>query len=239
MVSKLLQHIELNSSNKKKMLAILIDPDHADELRIKNLLQLAEGKADLLFVGGSLVTHGSMDITLKIIKKYSALPCIIFPGSPSQISQYGDAIFLLSLISGRNPELLIGKHVEAAPSLAQSQLEIIPTGYVLIDGGRVTTVSYVSSTVPIPSDKTGIAAVTALAGEQLGLKVIYMDAGSGAEIAISEEMIAAVRKSVKIPVIVGGGIKTKEGIHKAWNAGADVVVIGNQLEKQPELLDDL
>lgn len=239
MNSELLSHIESKAKQGKKQLAILIDPDKAERNMLENLIKQAGSKADLLLVGGSLVTGGNMDRTLETLKELSDIPTIIFPGSPSQISSQADAIFLLSLISGRNPELLIGKHVEAASDLKKSGLEIIPTGYILVDGGRTTTVSYISSTVPIPGDKPEIAAVTALAGEQLGLRVIYMDAGSGALNPIPAKMISAVRSSTDLPIVVGGGIKTIEGIHAAWNAGADVVVVGNKLESNPELLNAL
>jgi phosphoglycerol geranylgeranyltransferase len=215
MNSELLSYIESQANKGKKLLAILIDPDKANPQNLSELLEKVNAKADLLLVGGSLVTSGNMDQTLLEIKKRSDLPCIIFPGSPSQISSHADAIFLLSLISGRNPELLIGKHVEAAAALKKSKIEIIPTAYLLVDGGRTTTVSYISSTVPIPSDKPEISAVTALAGEQLGLRITYLDAGSGASKPVPQDMIKMVRQSVSSPIVVGGGIKTKEGIHAA------------------------
>ena len=160
-------------------------------------------------------------------------------GDANQIAPEADAILLLSLISGRNPELLIGKHVTSAIHLKRSGLEIISTGYMLIDGGVETTASYVTGTSPLPSNKPGIAAMTGLAGEQLGLKVLYMDAGSGAREPVPASLIHAVRSQVSIPIIVGGGIRNKKGILEAWNAGADVVVIGNALEENPELLPHL
>jgi len=239
MKSGLLQHIESANKLSQKLLAVLIDPDKADKAALQKLVELSTDKVDLFLVGGSLVTGGDVDRTLQELKSITDIPCIIFPGSPSQISAHADAIFLLSLISGRNPDLLIGKHVEAAYQLKQSGIEIIPTAYILIDGGRTTTVSYISSTVPIPRDKSGIAAVTALAGEQLGLRVIYMDAGSGADQSIPTNMISAVRESSSIPIVVGGGIKTSEGIKDAWSAGADIVVVGNHLEQNPDFLKEL
>lgn len=222
------------------MLAILIDPDKAAPEHLQNVLKNANiEKVDLLLIGGSVLTHGNIHDTIKTVKSLCDIPCIIFPGSPDQISSEADAILLLSLISGRNPELLIGKHVESALRLKQSNLEILPTGYILIDGGAPTTVSYISGTTPIPANKPGLAAMTALAGEQLGFGIIYMDAGSGAKNPIPPQMISSVREHTNQPIIVGGGIRTTEGIRAAWNAGADVVVIGNRLEEDPDFLTSL
>ncbi len=226
--------------NNKSLLAVLIDPDKAKPSHIQNLLSPKNReKIDLILVGGSVLTSGDIESTVREIKKQSDLPCIIFPGSPDQISRDADAILLLALVSGRNPELLIGKHVESALRLRQSQLEILSTAYILIDGGKQTTVSYISGTTPIPADKPGLAAMTALAGEQLGKQLIYMDAGSGAKNPIPTQMISAVREHTTHPIIVGGGIRSVEGIHAAWNAGADVVVIGNRLEEDPNFLSGL
>lgn len=240
MGTKIANFIISNKQNGKKLLAILIDPDKASSQHIKNVFTPENvAKIDLIFIGGSVLTSGNIDDTIDMVKSSCDLPCIIFPGSPDQISNKADAIFLLSLISGRNPELLIGKHVESALRLKQSKLEILPTGYILIDGGAPTTVSYISGTSPIPSDKPGLAAMTALAGEQLGKKIIYMDAGSGAKNSIPTTTIKAVRDHTTEPIVVGGGIRTIEGIHNAWNAGADVVVIGNQMEEDPDFLKSL
>ncbi len=232
----------INDSKRtgKKLLAVLIDPDKANPEHLQNVLQPGNiAKIDLLFIGGSVLTSGNIHDAIKTVKSLCDIPCVIFPGSPDQISSEADAILLLSLISGRNPELLIGKHVESALRLKQSNLEILPTGYVLIDGGAPTTVSYISGTTPIPHNKPGLAAMTALAGEQLGLQIIYMDAGSGAKNPIPTAMIEAVRSNTNQPIVVGGGIRTAEGIHAAWNAGADVVVIGNRLEEDPDFLKKL
>ena len=240
MGEKIANFINSNAANDKKLLAVLIDPDNAEPSHLKNVLQSQNiAKIDLLLIGGSVLTSGNIHDTLKYVKSICDIPCIIFPGSPDQISSEADAILLLSLISGRNPELLIGKHVESALRLKQSNLEILPTGYVLIDGGAPTTVSYISGTTPIPHNKPGLAAMTALAGEQLGFQIIYMDAGSGAKNPIPSSMIEAVRSQTSRPIIVGGGIRTIEGIHSAWNAGADVVVIGNRLEEDPKFLQRL
>lgn len=237
------QVLDTGCANNKKLLAVLIDPDKADINHLKNLLNPKSlDHIDMILIGGSVITHGYMDETVSNIKEIVSgrnIPCIIFPGSPDQISANADALLLLSLISGRNPELLIGKHVEAAPALKRSGLELIPTGYILIDGGVVTTVSYISSTVPIPPSKPELAAVTALAGEQLGLSVIYLDAGSGALNPVPGAVIKRVRETVAIPIIVGGGMKTSDDIQNAWDNGADMVVIGNALEADPNLLIDL
>jgi phosphoglycerol geranylgeranyltransferase len=221
----------------RKSFAVLIDPDSVDESSLKNILSLCnESKVDFILTGGSLITNGYFEQCVHTIKSNTSIPCLIFPGNTFQISKDADALLFLTLISGRNPELLIGNHVLSAPLIKQSGIEAIPTGYMLIDGGRITSVSYISNTTPIPSDKNAIAASTALAGEMLGLKLIYMDAGSGALYPIPASLIAAVRKQVNVPVIVGGGIRNEEHARAAWDAGADVVVVGNAVEKNPELI---
>jgi putative glycerol-1-phosphate prenyltransferase len=164
---------------------------------------------------------------------------VLFPGSAQQVDPGADGILFLSLISGRNPEYLIGQHVLAAPLLKESGLEILPTGYMLINSGKMTSVAYVSNTIPLPEDKYSLAASTAMAGEMLGLRLMYLDAGSGAEREISARMIGAVRKAIDIPLIVGGGINTAEKAHNALHAGADLIVIGNALEKSPDLLTEI
>jgi len=221
----------------RKQLAVLIDPDKAEPEHLERLLQLAlQAKVDFFFVGGSLITRNALDDCLDFLKAHCAIPTVIFPGSVLQVSAHADAILLLSLISGRNPELLIGQHVVAAPYLRESGLEIISTGYMLVDGGAPTTVSYISNTPPMPANKNDIAVCTALAGEMLGFKILYLDAGSGAKQPIPESMIHAVSKQTSIPVIVGGGIRTPEKAFANVQAGADVIVVGNILEKEPNLL---
>lgn len=217
---------------------MLIDPDSVEnESQLAALCERSnEAKADFILVGGSLITNGFFDQCISIIKKHTDIPVVLFPGNIMQVSEQADAILLLSLISGRNPDLLIGKHVLAAPMLRKSGIEIIPTGYLLIDGGSSTSVSYMSNTTPIPAGKHSIAACTAMAGEMLGLKVTYMDAGSGAQNPVSPKVISAVREHVSGPIFVGGGIRTAEGAVAACRAGADVVVIGNAFEKDPELV---
>ncbi len=225
----------------RKLLAVLIDPDFGtDEARLERTVQNAcMAKADLIFVGGSLLTTSLFDRCVEQVKSISDRPVVLFPGSPAQLSRHADAVLFLSLISGRNPELLIGHHVTAAPTIKALGIEAIPTGYMLIDGGKQTTVSYVSQTVPIPHDKPGIAAATALAGELLGLRTIYMDTGSGADRSVSAEMIAKVRATVDLPIIIGGGIREVKNARSICEAGADVVVIGTALEEDPDLVFDL
>ena len=234
----MLEHIEEAKGSQRKLLAVLIDPDFGqNEAVLERTVQNAcMAKADLLFVGGSLLTTASFDRCVERVKSLSDRPVVLFPGSPAQLSRHADAVLFLSLISGRNPELLIGHHVTAAPSIKALGLEAIPTGYMLVDGGRPTTVSYVSQTLPIPHDKPGIAAATALAGELLGLRAIYMDTGSGAQRTVSPAMIAAVRKAVNVPLIVGGGIRDAATARALCEAGADVLVVGTAFEQDPELI---
>jgi putative glycerol-1-phosphate prenyltransferase len=225
----------------KKSIAALIDPDKVeDPSRLMHLINLAsENCIDFFFVGGSLVTTTNLSDVIKRIKDNVRIPVVLFPGNSIQLDPGADALLFLSLISGRNPELLIGQHVVAAPIIRNTKLEVISTGYMLINSGRVTSVAYISNTTPIPDDKYSLAACTAMAGEMLGLKTIYLDAGSGAEKEISARMIAAVRKAVSVPLIVGGGINTAQKALTALEAGADMIVIGNALEKDPDLLTEI
>lgn len=226
--------------NGQKSFAILIDPDKITASSLSFITELAvKAKVDYLFVGGSLVISDHLDDCILTIKKLCSIPVLLFPGSPSQISKHADALLYLSLISGRNPELLIGQHVVSAPFVKKSGLEIISTGYMVIDGGAPTTVSYISNAAPIPADKADIALCTAMAGEMLGNKLIYMDAGSGAKKPISEEMISAVAANIDIPLIVGGGIRDAEKVYLNCKAGADVIVVGNAIEKNASLIKEM
>jgi putative glycerol-1-phosphate prenyltransferase len=173
------------------------------------------------------------------IKENVSIPVVLFPGNSMQLDPGADAILFLSLISGRNPDLLIGQHVVAAPILRNNHIEVMPTGYLLINSGKITSVAYISNTTPIPDDKYSLAACTAMAGEMLGMQLIYLDAGSGAEKEISSRMINAVRKAVDLPLFVGGGINTTQKAITALEAGADLIVIGNALEKNPDLLIEI
>jgi phosphoglycerol geranylgeranyltransferase len=224
--------------NGEKKFAVLIDPDKMRLGNIERVLQLAQAaQVDYFFIGGSLVVQDRMDYCLDAIRAHQfKIPTILFPGSPQQVNSKANALLLLSLISGRNADLLIGQHVLAAPMLRSSGLELISTGYMLIDGGAPTTATYISNTFPIPTNKPEIAYCTALAGEQLGLKTIYMDAGSGAARPVSAEMIHAVSKHVSLPLIVGGGMRTPEKVAENAQAGADVIVVGNAIEQNPSLM---
>jgi phosphoglycerol geranylgeranyltransferase len=225
----------------KKSIAVLVDPDKAeDPSRLQHLINLAsENCVDYFLVGGSLVTNMNLSEVVKKIKDNVTIPVVLFPGNAIQVEASADALLFLSLISGRNPELLIGQHVVAAPILKNTRLEVIPTGYMLVNSGKVTSVAYISNTTPIPDDKYSVAASTALAGQMLGLQLIYLDAGSGAEKEISARMIGAVRKTVSIPLIVGGGINSSQKAIAALEAGADMIVVGNALEKDPDLLTEV
>lgn len=223
-----------------KSFAVLIDPDKVTPAGITDLAaKCAEAKVDYIFLGGSLVITQHLDECVQRLKSACDIPVVLFPGSPTQVSRYADALLYLSVISGRNPELLIGQHVVSAAAVKRSGLEIIPTGYMVIDGGVPTTVSYISNTTPIPADKDDIAMCTAMAGEMLGLKMIYMDAGSGARDAISESMISQVSGQVSVPVIVGGGIRDAEKAYLDCKAGADVIVVGNAIEKDLSLVKEI
>lgn len=221
----------------RKKIAVLIDPDKPTDAQILSIVAKANAAdVDFFFVGGSLLTTDSLEHCIKVIKANSSIPVLIFPGNSLQISKYCDGFLLLSLISGRNPEMLIGRHVIAAPYLKLFGNEIIPTGYMLIDSGRQTSVSYMSDTTPIPHDKDDIAMCTAMAGEMLGLKLIYLEGGSGAVNPVSDSMISKVRQMIDIPLIVGGGISTPEMAAAKARAGADVICVGTRFEEEPELL---
>ncbi|MFT3683182.1 MAG: geranylgeranylglyceryl/heptaprenylglyceryl phosphate synthase [Ferruginibacter sp.] len=224
----------------KKSFAVLIDPDKVNDHSMVNLIDMAiEARVDYFFVGGSLVISDYLDECLQLIKRNCDVPTILFPGSPTQVSKYADALLYLSLISGRNAELLIGQHVVSAPVVKKSGLEIMPTGYMVIDGGAPTTVSYISNASPIPADKNEIAMCTAMAGEMLGMQLIYMDAGSGAKRPISESMIEKVAHSISVPLIIGGGITEPEKAYINCKAGADIIVVGNAIEKDASLVKEM
>ncbi|NIK73430.1 putative glycerol-1-phosphate prenyltransferase [Thermonema lapsum] len=225
----------------QKALAVLIDPDDTDHERCQLLAAHAcKAGAHFFFVGGSLIVSDRLHHVIEWIRNVTThIPIVLFPGSNLHIDSEADAILFLSLISGRNPDYLIGQHVLAAPILKRSGLEVISTGYMLIDSGAPTTVTYISNTTPIPQNKGDIAACTAMAGEMLGMRIIYMDAGSGASQPISPAMIRKVRKAISAPLIVGGGIRSALQAQQAWNAGADIVVVGNAFEENPRLVYDM
>ncbi len=221
----------------KKQLAVLVDPDKAHGDDLKHLGELAtKAGVDYFFAGGSLLSNGNITDCVKGLKKYSDIPVIIFPGSIEQLTAVADAVLFLSLISGRNPDLLIGDQVTAAPLVKKLNLESISTGYILVESGNQTTVQRVSNTIPIAADDINLAAHTALAGEMLGLKLIFAEAGSGAMNPISEKMIARIREEITIPLITGGGIRTPEKAIANCKAGADLIVVGNSIEQNKDLI---
>ncbi|KIC96127.1 geranylgeranylglyceryl/heptaprenylglyceryl phosphate synthase [Flavihumibacter solisilvae] len=232
--------IQEKKKTGQKSFAVLVDPDKVQPDQLESLVRHAiDSRVDYFLVGGSLVISNHLDECILAIREQCDIPVILFPGSPSQISRHAQALLYLSLISGRNPELLIGQHVISAPFVRQSGLEIMSTGYMVIDGGAPTTVSYISNASPIPADKNEIALCTALAGEMLGMKLIYMDAGSGARKPIPEQMIAAVAAQITVPLIVGGGITDPEKAYRNCKAGADIIVVGNALEKNLSLMSEM
>jgi putative glycerol-1-phosphate prenyltransferase len=223
----------------KKMLSLLIDPDKTSLIQIENICKLTQTHPiDFFFIGGSLLTNNTMPEILTLLKNQSNTPVVIFPGNNLQVHKEADAILFLSLISGRNAEMLIGKHIVAAPVIRGYGLETIPTGYLLINCGSTTTVEYMSNTVPIPYNKTDIAVCTAMAGEMLGLKMMYLEGGSGAQKPVSIEMISKVRENTTLPLIVGGGISNSSVAAEIYRAGADMIVVGSAIEKQPDLLTE-
>ncbi|HEY1872496.1 MAG TPA: geranylgeranylglyceryl/heptaprenylglyceryl phosphate synthase [Chitinophagaceae bacterium] len=240
MKTKIYKSLEERKKTGNKSFAVLIDPDKVDHPLLDELTELStSAQVDYLLVGGSLVISNHLDDVVSHIKKKCSIPVILFPGSATQLSKHADALLYLSLISGRNPELLIGQHVVSAPTVKQSSLEILSTGYMVIDGGAPTTVSYISNASPIPHDKNEIAMCTAMAGEMLGMKLIYMDAGSGAKRPISESMIESVAQKIEMPLIVGGGINEPEKAYRNCKAGADVIVVGNAIEKDSSLIKEM
>jgi len=238
------QHIRSGLQHRKQQgnpaFAVLADPDNIAPAGMEQLAKLCnEAGVDYLLMGGSLVVTNQLDACIQRFKAESDIPVILFPGSPNQLTPFADALLYLSLISGRNAELLIGQHVVSAPTVKASGLEVMSTGYMVIDGGVPTTVSYMSHAAPIPANKPDIALCTAWAGELLGQHILYMDAGSGARYPVSEDMIRKVSSHTEIPLFVGGGIRTPDGAYRAANAGATVVVVGNAIETDPGLIREL
>jgi phosphoglycerol geranylgeranyltransferase len=222
----------------KKSIALLLDPDKAKGDSLVSILKkAAECKPDYILAGGSLTFNSIDDLIIKV-KAATTIPVVLFPGNLLQLTQKADKILLLSLISGRNPELLIGNHVIAAPFLKNIKEKLVSVGYILISCGNKTSVEYISQTEAIPSDKPDIAVATALAGEMLGMQMIYLEAGSGASKPVPINIVRSVRENVSIPIAVGGGIKNKEEVEELFNSGADLIILGNGVEKNPELLKD-
>ena len=237
---KIYKDLVNRKKESKKTFVLLIDPDRQDNNQLINRIKCANhAKVDYFFVGGSLLINDNLEKCIQTIKQNSSIPVVLFPGNAMQISKSADAILFLSLISGRNPEFLIGKQVITAPILKQTDLEVISTGYMLVNSGKPTTASYMSNTNPIPHEKTNVAACTAMAGEFLGMKLIYMDGGSGAEAPISTKMISRVSKTINIPLIIGGGINSGKKALENCKAGADIIVVGNAIEKNDDLIKEI
>lgn len=236
-----LQSLKDDHRNGGRRLAVLLDPEDAPSGSqwVQLMQELQASDATDIFVGGSLVTDGATSRVVHEAKRALSQPVVLFPGAPNQICEDADALLFLSLISGRNPDLLIGRHVEAAPRLAHMNLETVPTGYMLIGDPPLTAAAYMSHSLPIPSAKPELAVATAQAGALLGLQCLYMDAGSGAGQPISPSMIQAVRDAVDVPLIVGGGLTSQEDLDRAWDAGATCVVVGSAVEREPAVLQSL
>jgi len=232
MIKSIYQSILSETSKGKKLLAILIDPDVFEISKTATYLQELPKETTHIFVGGSTVEIGKTEATVSEIKKNTSLPIVLFPGDTSQITNNADGLLFLSLLSGRNPEYLIEQQVKAVSKLRNSNLEVISTGYILIDGGTISAVERVSNTKPIPQNNIQKIVDTAVAGELLGSNLIYLEAGSGAKIPIHSKIISAVKNKINIPLIVGGGIKTEAQKQEAYLAGADLVVMGTVFENK-------
>lgn len=231
MTKSILTHIQESAKKGEKLLAILLDPDKNSLVEIPSISKrIGKLNANFIFVGGSFVENGITANFVQKLKEHTNIPIVLFPGDYSQVTNYADGLLFLSLLSGRNPEYLIEQQVKAVPFLKNSTLEIIPTGYILIDGGTQSSVLKVSKTTPISQTNIELAVATAIAGMFKGKQLIYLEAGSGAKIPVNEKIISEVKKELKIPLIVGGGIRTKEQLKKTYNCGADLVVIGTAFE---------
>jgi len=221
-------------SNDTKGFAVLVDPDHFNDSDSGSFIQSIPKETTHIFVGGSKIVNGETERTVRSLKQYSSLPILLFPGDVTQVTDEADGILFLSLLSGRNPEYLIGQQVAAIPKLKNTGLEIISMGYLLIDGGSVSAVQRVSNTEPMPQDNLQAIVDTALAGEYMGMKLIYLEAGSGANIPVRPDIIKAVKKEISVPLIVGGGIRNEQQKLNAYQAGADLVVMGTAFETKKQ-----
>ena len=234
MRKSILEFIQKSAIKKEKLLAILLDPDKTSLDKLPEITSRIENlKANFIFVGGSFVENGITDLFVKTLKKHTILPVVLFPGDFSQLTNFADALLFLSLLSGRNPEYLIEQQIKSVPFLKNSSLEIIPTGYILIDGGTNSSVLKMSNTKPISQENIQLAVDTAVAGMYKGKQLIYLEAGSGAKTPVNSQLISAVKQHISIPLIVGGGIKTKEQLRNAYENGADLVVVGTAFENNP------
>jgi len=236
MTKSILANIQKASKNGEKLLAILLDPDKTSINEIPTVSKRIEKLgANFIFVGGSVVENGATELFVKKLKTETQIPVILFPGDYSQVTNYADGLLFLSLLSGRNPEYLIEQQIKAVPFLKNSTLEIIPTGYILIDGGTNSSVLKVSKTTPISQNNIELAVATAVAGMYKGKQLVYLEAGSGATKVVNTELISEVKKNITIPLIVGGGIQSKEQLNNAYKNGADLVVIGTAFENNIDL----
>ncbi len=234
------QSILKSITDKNRLLAILIDPDKFSIEHVEGFFKkVNQSIATHIFVGGSTVEPNATEILVSEIQNHTKLPVVLFPGDVTQITDKADALLFLSLISGRNPDYLIGKHVESVSKLRHTNLEVIPTGYMLIESGNETAVQRVTKTKPMPMNNTEQIIDTAIAGELLGMKLLYLEAGSGAINPILEDVISKTKKTLKIPLIVGGGIRHKKQLENAYNAGADIVVIGTAFEEDESFFEEL
>jgi phosphoglycerol geranylgeranyltransferase len=232
------EKIKYDLETGKKMLSVLIDPEnYSDDKLEKVICNCNDFQVDFILIGGSLVSSRADELIIDL-KKNVKIPVILFPGSLLQLSDKADAVLLLSLLSGRNPEYLIGNHVIAAPYLKKTGIETISTGYILVGSNNGTAVEYMSGTKAIPSSKSDIIVATAMAGEMIGVKLIYLEAGSGAETSISVDIVKSVKENISIPLMVGGGIKSPEYAGSLYKAGADIIIIGNVLEENPNLIKE-
>ena len=233
-------HIKKSIVEGERLLAVLIDPDKTEHNTIEGIVtKINQSIATHIFVGGSEVDEGATEAVVQAIKRYTTLPVILFPGDVTQITDEADGILFLSLISGRNPDYLIGKHVESVSKLAKTQLEVLPTGYILVENGKQTAVERVSNTKPLIRTNKQYIVDTAKAGALLGMQLIYLEAGSGATHPIEPEIISAVKDTLNIPLIVGGGIRSKTELEAAYKAGADLVVIGTAFETNQLFFEQL
>lgn len=239
MSKSILKQIYSSVKNKKKLLAILLDPDKTTIDELSSISKKIDAiNANFIFVGGSYVENGVTDLFVKELKQLTNIPIVLFPGDYSQITNNADALLFLSLLSGRNPEYLIEQQIKSVPFLKNSTLEIIPTGYILIDGGTNSSVLKISKTTPIAQKNIELAVATAIAGMYKGKQLIYLEAGSGAKTAVNLQLISEVKKNIHIPLIVGGGIRSKKQLNKVFNSGADLVVIGTAFEENNEILNE-
>lgn len=230
---KIYNHIKSVIDEKGAAFFILLDPDKVNLNRLEDFIKIAEESGvDGFLIGGSLMMLGDFEELVQKVKSFSRLPVIIFPGSITQVSSNADAILFISVISGRNPEHLIGKQVLAAPLIKKANIEALGTGYILVESGSTTTAVYISGSLPVPRNKPDIAAATALAAEYLGMKFVYLEAGSGASLPVPNEMVKAVSKVCTIPIIVGGGLRDPKNVAEKVNSGASVIIAGNFFEDE-------